>query len=41
MQRYWRDSRLYTFGEGANEIQREIVARAMGLGTSHFPSSGN
>jgi alkylation response protein AidB-like acyl-CoA dehydrogenase len=31
MQRYWRDSRLYTFGEGANEIQREIVARAMGL----------
>ena len=31
MQRYWRDSRLYTFGEGANEIQREIVAREMGL----------
>ncbi len=31
MQRYWRDSRLYSFGEGANEIQREIVARQMGL----------
>ncbi len=32
MQRYWRDARLYSFGEGANEIQREIVARRMGLG---------
>jgi alkylation response protein AidB-like acyl-CoA dehydrogenase len=32
MQRYWRDARLYSFGEGANEIQREIVARHMGLG---------
>ena len=31
MQRYWRDSRMYSFGEGANEIQREIVAREMGL----------
>ncbi len=31
MQRYWRDARLYSFGEGANEIQREIVARRMGL----------
>jgi alkylation response protein AidB-like acyl-CoA dehydrogenase len=31
MQRYWRDARLYSFGEGSNEIQREIVAREMGL----------
>jgi alkylation response protein AidB-like acyl-CoA dehydrogenase len=31
MQRYWRDARLYSFGEGANEIQREIIARHMGL----------
>ncbi len=31
MQRYWRDARLYTFGEGANEIQRDIVARELGL----------
>ena len=31
MQRLWRDSRLYTFGEGANEIQREIVAKELGL----------
>lgn len=32
MQRYWRDARLYSFGEGANEIQREIIARRMGIG---------
>ena len=32
MQRYWRDARLYTFGEGTNEIQREIIAQHMGLG---------
>lgn len=31
MQRLWRDSRLYTFGEGANEIQRDIIAREMGV----------
>ena len=31
MQRMWRDSRLYTFGEGANEIQRDIIAREVGL----------
>ena len=31
MQRYWRDSRLYTFGEGSNEIQKELVARSLGL----------
>jgi alkylation response protein AidB-like acyl-CoA dehydrogenase len=31
MQRYWRDARLYTFGEGTNEIQRELIAKEMGL----------
>jgi alkylation response protein AidB-like acyl-CoA dehydrogenase len=31
MQRYWRDGRLYSFGEGSNEIQRNIIARDMGL----------
>jgi alkylation response protein AidB-like acyl-CoA dehydrogenase len=31
MQRLWRDARLYTFGEGANEILRDQVAREMGL----------
>lgn len=31
MQRIWRDARLYSFGEGANEIQRDIVARALGV----------
>lgn len=31
MQRFWRDSRLYTFGEGSNEIQRELIARKLGL----------
>ncbi len=31
MQRLWRDARLYTFGEGSNEIQRDIIAREMGL----------
>lgn len=29
MQRYWRDSRLYTFGEGTNEIQRELIAKGI------------
>lgn len=32
MQRFWRDSRLYTFGEGANEVLRDSVARDLGLG---------
>lgn len=32
MQRYWRDARLYSFGEGTNEILRDLVAREMGLG---------
>ncbi len=31
MQRYWRDSRLLTFGEGTNDIQLNIVAKEMGL----------
>ena len=31
MQRYWRDSRLYTFGEGTNDIQLNIIAKEMGL----------
>lgn len=31
MNRYWRDGRLYTFGEGANEMLRDLIAREMGL----------
>ncbi len=31
MQRYWRDARLYSFGEGTNEIQREIAAKHLQL----------
>jgi alkylation response protein AidB-like acyl-CoA dehydrogenase len=31
MQRIFRDSTLYTFGEGSNEIQRELIARELGL----------
>jgi len=31
MQRYWRDGRLYSFGEGSNEIQRDLIARELGL----------
>jgi alkylation response protein AidB-like acyl-CoA dehydrogenase len=31
MQRYWRDARLFTFGEGANEVQKELIARTLGL----------
>ena len=31
MQRYWRDARLYSFGEGTNEIQREIMAKQLKL----------
>lgn len=31
MARIWRDARLYSFGEGSNEIQRTLVARALGL----------
>lgn len=31
MQRMWRDARLYSFGEGTNEIQRELIGRELGL----------
>jgi alkylation response protein AidB-like acyl-CoA dehydrogenase len=31
MNRYWRDGRLYSFGEGTNEMQRDLIAREMGL----------
>ena len=29
MQRIWRDARLYSYGEGSNEIQRELVSREL------------
>lgn len=31
IQRIWRDARLYTFGEGTNEVQRDLIARRIGL----------
>lgn len=31
LQRMWRDARLYSFGEGANEIHRDLIARELGL----------
>lgn len=31
IQRIWRDARLYTFGEGSNEIHRDLIARQIGL----------
>jgi alkylation response protein AidB-like acyl-CoA dehydrogenase len=31
MQRYWRDARLYSFGEGTNEILRDLIARELSL----------
>lgn len=31
IQRIWRDARLYTFGEGTNEVQRDLIARHLGL----------
>lgn len=31
MQRLWRDARLFTFGEGTNEIQRDTIAKELGL----------
>jgi len=31
MQRYFRDARLYSFGEGTSEIQRDIIAKELGL----------
>jgi alkylation response protein AidB-like acyl-CoA dehydrogenase len=38
MQMHWRNARLYTFGEGANEIQKEIIAKAMGLTGRRAPA---
>ncbi|MFM0116876.1 acyl-CoA dehydrogenase family protein [Paraburkholderia nemoris] len=29
MQRIWRDARLYSYGEGSNEIQRELISRQL------------
>jgi alkylation response protein AidB-like acyl-CoA dehydrogenase len=31
MQRYWRDARLYSFGEGSNEILRDLIGRELGI----------
>jgi alkylation response protein AidB-like acyl-CoA dehydrogenase len=31
MNRYWRDGRLLSFGEGSNEMLRDLIAREMGL----------
>ena len=31
MQRIWGDARLYTFGESTNDIQRDIIAKELGL----------
>lgn len=31
MQRMWRDAGLYTFGEGTSELQRNLIARELGL----------
>ena len=31
MQRYFRDARLYTFGEGSSEILRGVIAGSLGL----------
>jgi alkylation response protein AidB-like acyl-CoA dehydrogenase len=31
MQRHYRDARLLTIGGGTSEIQRNIIARALGL----------
>jgi alkylation response protein AidB-like acyl-CoA dehydrogenase len=31
MQRHFRDARLLTIGGGTSEIQRNVVARALGL----------
>ena len=31
MQRMWRDAALFTFGEGSNEMQRNVFAKEMGL----------
>ena len=31
MQRYWRDARNATVGGGTSEIQRQLIARDLGL----------
>jgi alkylation response protein AidB-like acyl-CoA dehydrogenase len=31
IQRFFRDSRLATIGAGSSEIQRNIIARSLGL----------
>jgi alkylation response protein AidB-like acyl-CoA dehydrogenase len=31
IQRMWRDAALYTFGEGSSELQRNLIARELGL----------
>jgi len=37
IQRLWRDSRLYTFGEGGNEVLRDSIARDLGLMARGMP----
>jgi len=32
MQRYWRDARLYSFGEGSSEILLDLIAADLGVG---------
>jgi alkylation response protein AidB-like acyl-CoA dehydrogenase len=32
VQRYYRDCKVLEYGEGANEVQREMIARAVALG---------
>jgi alkylation response protein AidB-like acyl-CoA dehydrogenase len=32
VQRYYRDCKILEYGEGANEVQREMIARALVLG---------
>ena len=32
MQRYWRDARLYSFGEGSSEILLDLISADMGVG---------
>ncbi len=37
MQRFWRDARLYTFGEGSSEVLLDLIASDMGLGRALAP----
>jgi alkylation response protein AidB-like acyl-CoA dehydrogenase len=32
MNRYWRDARLYSFGEGSSEVLLDLIAADMGVG---------